>query len=245
LSDQGLIKPALAFTPDGQVRLAASYYVPDDPQYNVPLWKLLYVVCYSDCNNLPQSLWNGTFIYPTIGDGSFSLRVDTSGRPRLALYPTQADLSQMQPGQLYYVWCNNTTCLNPNDWNKVSVGTPIAYGDGVDLVLDPANRPRLAYQMGDDGLGYAQCDANCEATSSWQRRTLESTAAVMAQYPPGLPQYQNCPILTWFNGVRPSLALDPAGNPRVGYDTELWWGGTSPYIRCDIDVPVARFGLFN
>lgn len=245
LFDQGLIKPALAFTPAGQPRFAGSYYVPDDPQYNVPLWKLLYGGCYSNCDNLWQSQWDGVFIYPTIGDGAFSLQVDTGGRPRLALYPTQADLSQMQPGQLYYVWCNNTTCLNPNDWNKTSVGTPIAYGDGVDLVLDPANRPRLAYQMGDNGLGYARCDANCESTSSWQTRTLESTAAVMAQYPPGLPQHQNCPILTWFNGVRPSLALDSAGNPRVGYDTELWWGGSSPYIRCDIDVPVARFGLFN
>ena len=151
----------------------------------------------------------------------------------------------MQPGQLYYVWCDDTTCLNATDWHKVSVGTPIAYGDGVDLALDPANRPRLAYQMGDDGLGYARCEANCESTSSWQRRTLESTAAIMAQYPPGLPQHQNCPILTWLNGVRPSLALDSAGNPRVGYDTELWWGGVSPYIRCDIDVPVARFGLFH
>jgi len=245
LFDQGLIKPALTFTPGGQPRLAASYYVPDDPDYNVPLWKLLYAICYSNCNDLSQSLWDGVFIYPTIGDGSFSLRVDSSGRPRLGLYPTQADLSQMQPGQLYYVWCNDTTCLNPNDWNKVSVGTPIAYGDNVDLVLDPANRPRMAYQMGDDGLGYARCDANCESTSNWQPRNLEATAAIMALYPSGLPEHQGCPILTWFNGVRPSLALDSAGNPRVGYDTERWWGGTSPYITCDIDVPVARFGLFN
>ena len=43
---------------------------------------------------------------------------------------------------------------------------------------------------------------------------------------------------------QPSLALDSAGNPRVGYDVELWWGGTSPYIQCNIAVPVARFGLF-
>lgn len=245
LFEQELIRPALAFTPAGQPRLAASYYVPDDPQYDVPLWKLLYGGCYSNCNNPPQSQWDGTFIYPMIGDGSFSLRVDANGQPRIALYPTAADLSQMQPGQLYYVWCNNTTCLNPNDWNKVSVGTPINYGDGVDLVLDPANRPRLAYQMGDDGLGYAWCDTNCGVTSSWQTRTLESTAAIIDQYPPGLPQHQNCPILTWLNGVRPSLALDPAGKPRVGYDTELWWGGSNPNIICDIGVPVARFGLFN
>jgi len=52
-------------------------------------------------------------------------------------------------------------------------------------------------------------------------------------------------FLTWLNDVRPSLALDSGGNPRVGYDAELWWGGTSPYKKCNIAVPVARFGLFN
>lgn len=244
LFEQSVGKPALTFAPNGQPRFAASYYVPDDPQYNVPLWKLLYGGCFDNCDNLPQSSWDSVFIYPTIGDGSFSLRVDTNGRPRITLYPTQADLSQMQPGYLYYVWCDSLTCLNANDWSHVSIGTPLFYGDGVDLVLDPANRPRLAYQMGDDGLGYAWCNGNCGATSSWQSRTVESTAAIMAQYPPGLPQHQGCPILTWLNGVRPSLALNPTGHPRLGYDTELWWGGSNPNIQCDIGVPVTRFSLF-
>ncbi|GIK40883.1 MAG: hypothetical protein BroJett011_47160 [Chloroflexota bacterium] len=244
LFEQSVGKPALAFASNGQPRFAASYYVPDDPQYNVPLWKLLYGGCYNNCDNLEQSVWDGVFIYPTIGDGSFSLRIDSNGRPRIALYPTQADLSQMQPGYLYYVWCDDVTCLDAADWSKVSLGLPLFYGDGVDLALDPANRPRLAYQMGDDGLGYAWCNGVCGAASGWQSRTAESTAAVMAQYPPGLPQHQSCPILTWLNGVRPSLALDPAGHPRLGYDTELWWGGSNPNIQCDIGVPVTRFALF-
>jgi hypothetical protein len=245
LSSQEVGRPALTFTPDGQPRLVASYYVSDDPVYNQATWKLVYAGCYSNCNDLSQSQWGSIFVVPVIGDASFSLRVDTNGRPRVALYPTSVDLSLMQPGQLYYLWCDSVTCLDLNDWHQVSVGTPIASGDGVDLILDPANRPRLAFQMGDDGLGYAACDANCGVTSSWQARTLESTASVMALYPPGLPEHQNCPILTWLNGVRPSLALDLAGRPRVGYDAELWWGGTSPYVHCDIAVPVARFGLFN
>lgn len=245
LSSQEIGRPALTFTLDGQPRLAASYYVSDDPVYNQATWKLVYAGCYSNCNDLPQSQWGSLFVVPVIGDASFSLRLDTNGRPRIALYPTSTDLSLMQPGQLYYLWCDNATCLDLNDWRQVSVGTPIASGDGVDLILDPANRPRLAFQMGDDGLGYAACDANCGVTSSWKARTLESTASIMALYPPGLPEHQGCPILTWLNGVRPSLALDLAGNPRVGYDAELWWGGSSPYIHCNIAVPVARFGLFN
>lgn len=244
LFEQELGRPALAFAPNGQPRFVASYYVPDDPNYDVPVWKLLYGGCYGDCDNLLQSQWDGVFIYPTIGSGAFSLRIDTNGRPRIALYPTQADLSQMQPGYLYYVWCDDALCLNSDDWNKTGLGLPLFYGEGVDLVLDPANRPRLAYQMGDDGLGYAWCDTNCGVASSWQSRSVESTAAVMAQYPPELPQHQSCPILTWLNGVRPSLALDPAGQPRLGYDAELWWGGSNPNIECDIGVPVTRFALF-
>ncbi len=81
---------------------------------------------------------------------------------------------------------------------------------------DATNRPRMAFQRGDVGLGYAWCDANCGATSIWHARTLESTAAIIALYPPELPAQDDCPIQTWFNGVRPSLALDSAGNPRVG-----------------------------
>jgi hypothetical protein len=151
----------------------------------------------------------------------------------------------MEPGYLYYAWCDNANCFNSGNWNKTKVGLPLFTGEGVDLVLDPINRPRLAYQVSDAGLGYAWCNGNCQTASGWQSRTVESTSAVMAKYPPELPQHQGCPILTWLNGVRPSLALDPAGYPRIGYDTELWWGGSNPYIECDIDVPVARFGLFN
>lgn len=252
LSDAEFDRPALTFTQDGQPRLAFGYFVYDD-YYQQYVQKLYYGGCYSDCNNLPQAQWNSAVIVPVIGDGSFSLRLDANGLPRMALYPTSADLSQMQPGQLYYLWCNSAPCLNSNAWSKVSVGTPIAHGEGVDLVLDSTNRPRLAFQMGGngldgaggDGLGYAWCDANCGVTSSWQARTLESSATIMALYPPGLPTHQSCPILTWLNGVRPSLALDSAGNPRLGYDAELWWGGSNPYIQCNIAVPVARFGLFN
>ncbi len=244
LSDAEFDRSALTFTQDGQPRLVFGYFVYDE-YYEQYVRQLYFGGCYSNCDNLPQVQWNFTVIAPVIGDGSFSLRLDANGLPRMALYPTSADLSQMQPGQLYYLWCNSAPCLNSNDWSKVSVGTPIAQGDGVDLILDSFNRPRMAFQRGDVGLGYAWCDANCGATSSWQARTLESTAAIEALYPPGLPTHQGCPILTWLNGVRPSLALDSAGNPRVGYDAELWWGGSSPYIQCNIAVPVARFGLFN
>jgi hypothetical protein len=75
-------------------------------------------------------------------------------------------------------------------------------------------------------------------------RGASEARALIAQYPE-LPVY-SCPIQTWFNSKRPSLALDSGGNPRIGYDAEHWWGGYDRYgNRCEIDVPVARFTLFN
>lgn len=238
-------KPALAFTPAGDPRMLIDFWDTDNTRH---------ILLFIGCDTLACNNSRGRFLVTntasgapaTIGDAYFSLGVDTNGQPRIALYTGETVTPPLQLTTLHYLWCN-TDCLNPNadTWNLVSPGLPTYHGKGVDLVLDPANRPRLAYEMGGEGLGYAWCNANCEGASNWQAHTVESTEAVIAQYPPGLPQHQNCPILTWFNGVRPSLALDPAGNPRLGYDAELWWGGSNPYIRCDIDVPLARFALFN
>lgn len=150
----------------------------------------------------------------------------------------------MGRGEVHYVWCDAAACLDGAAWGKADIGLPTFNGEGVAMALDAAGRPRLAYQMGDEGLGYAWCDGGCESALGWRSRTAEAMAAVSAEYPPGLPQHQGCPILTWLNGVRPSLALDPAGHPRLGYDAELWWGGSSPTIHCDIGVPVARITLF-
>jgi hypothetical protein len=242
VSNQWPSKASLTFTPAGDPRMLIDYYDADNIRT-----RLLYLGCDTlACNNSRgRFLINDVAV--SIGDAYFSLRMDSNSQPRIALYTGEVVTPPLELTALHYLWCNSD-CLNPytNTWNLVRLaGVPTYQGDGVDLVLDPANRPRLAYQKGDVGLGYAWCNTNCESASGWQTHTLESTAAIIAKYPPGLPQHEDCPILTWLNGVRPSLALDPAGNPRVGYDAELWWGGSSPYIRCDVDVPVARFGLFD
>ena len=62
-----------------------------------------------------------------------------------------------------------------------------------------------------------------------------------------MPAIAKAALLRHFRNIveRVLQALLPLlfGLPQA--PAELWWGGTSPYIKCDIDVPVARFGLFN
>lgn len=102
----------------------------------------------------------------------------------------------------------------------------------------------MAYDLDGTGLGYAYCNTNCESnTGTWIRVNVEATSVIQAQYPSYPPR--SCAIQTWFNGKRASLAFDAAGNPRIGYDAEHWWGGYDAYGNfCDIDVPVSRFTLF-
>jgi hypothetical protein len=242
-SDHYFGKSALAFTPAGQPRLAVDYFGFDE-QRQAYLTKLLYLGCDTACDDPGQ--WQSLFLYSSIGDANFSLQVDSYGRPRIALYPGNYVSPPLQPYLLHYIWCN-TACFDPtaNNWYQASVGLPENHGGGIDLVLDQANRPRLAYEMGGEGLGYAWCTANCESPNpSWQRRTIESTTAIIARYP-NFPVY-SCSIQTWFNGKRPSLALNPAGKPHIGYDAEHWWGGYDKYgNKCNVNVPLARFALFN
>ncbi len=238
-------KAGLAFTPTGDPRLVVDYFDADHVRT-----RLLFI----GCDTLACASVRGRFLITNTAAGlpasigaeaNFSLRIDTTGRPRIALYTGNIVTPPLQLTSLHYLWCNSD-CLNPNaeTWSLVNLGLPAYQGEGVDLALDPANRPRLAYEMGGAGLGFAWCNTNCEtAAPNWQRQTIETTSAIITQYP-SFPPY-SCPIQTWFNGKRPSLALDAAGNPRMGYDAEHWWGGYYPDgSKCEVDVPLARLAMF-
>lgn len=246
INDQWSRKAALAFTPTGDPRIVMDYF-----DANNIRTRLVYLGCETlACANL-----QGRFLITNTANGSpasiggeanFGLRIDHNGQTRVALYTGSVVTPPLQLTSLHYLGCN-TDCLNPNadPWSLINLGIPAYQGAGVDLALDPANRPRLAYELGGEGLGFAWCNTNCETTASnWQRKTVESTSAIVAQYP-RFPPY-SCPIQTWFNGKRPSLTLDQQGNPRVGYDAEHWWGGYfSDGSRCEVDVPLARFAMFT
>jgi hypothetical protein len=241
-------QPELAFTPAGEPRLALKVYLDDPDGIDSTAW-IAYIECDATCQT-----WSGLLLFENIhGTASFRLRLDSQGRPRLAYYSGNYADPPHEPSQLYYYWCN-TACTNPdtnpepNDWDGYPLGYPNYHGEGVDLILDQADRPHLAYQAFIEGLGYAWCTVNCESGNpSWQSGVVESNNTLDAHFP--VPPIRSCTISTWSAGARPSLALDSAGRPRIGYDVEHGWTGWDEANNrpCDLftDIRLARFALFN
>jgi hypothetical protein len=93
-------------------------------------------------------------------------------------------------------------------------GLPTGAGDGVDLVLDSQERPRMAYLMGED-LHYSSCDGGCDNADNWKHRELDTTGQMEADFPVPLPI--TCDAGVW-DTSSPVLAFDPNNNPHIAYD---------------------------
>jgi hypothetical protein len=241
LTDGALFdKPSLAFSPSGQPRLAFGYFDENSDLY------LFYAQCDANCTD--GANWSGTTLVQIHGTAMYSLRVDSSGRPRMGVFTGSYAYDPFQPQKLYYLWCNSG-CTGAQNWYLTDTQMPYGSGDGVDLALDAHNRPRMSFQMAGEGLGYAWCDTNCETgDGSWESLEAEPQQALADDYEV-LPIHR-CTVSTWLNGQRTSLALDQSGNPRIGYDAQHWWYGTEvvngvPQTCNYQDVTVTRFTLFN
>jgi hypothetical protein len=233
-------KPSLAFSPNGGARLAFGFF-----DENVDLY-LSYAECDANCTD--GANWTATALVQIHGTAMYSLRVDSSGRPRMGVYTGSYAYGPFQPGKLYYLWCD-AGCSGAQNWYLTDTQMPSGSGDGVDLALDAQDRPRMSFQIAGEGLGYTWCDANCESDSGvWGSLEAESQESLADNYEV-LPIHR-CTISTWLNGQRTSLALDSAGNPRIGYDAQHWWYGTElvngvPQPCNYQDVTVTRLSLFN
>jgi hypothetical protein len=228
-------RPTLTFTSAGQPRITAVLM----GATGQPNW-LTYITCDTDCINLAN--WTYTALMERgSGHVSFVLRLTSSGQPRLVI--NQGSLNSGPAGYLYYLWCN-TGCTNSANWDGSSVGAQ-GQAEDPDLALDAFNRPRIAYRniLSPDGLGYFWCDANCESTAAaWQGGLVEPSSDLDLEWdilPPS-----NCSGSYWWDGYRPSLALDAAGNPRIGYVGQHLHGG-GDYCWIDEDWRAVRFAYFN
>ncbi|MCL4489187.1 MAG: hypothetical protein M1570_13805 [Chloroflexi bacterium] len=221
-------QPSLTFTSDGKARLAADVW-----QLGVSNLVIAYGGCDSACDQPASWILHGLFN----GDGAeFVLRLDSQNRPRLALY-------QQVNGYLFYDMCD-TNCSEQANWSWTDIGLAKDQATVMDLALDAQGRPRMAYRdVVNDGLGYAWCNANCTSgAASWQHTLAESDLILAAEFNPPIPA--NCTASTWADGYRPSLALNSAGNPRVGHEAEQIVSGdncpsTPPHFQA------VRFTFFN
>ena len=226
--------PTLTFTSLGQPRITAtiSDSTTGDSYLN-------YITCDALCDNLAN--WTNTRLMDR-GGGiyiSFVLRLTSNDQPRLVF-----NQGSMYPGPsnyLWYLWCN-TGCTNGANWAGSSVGAP-GQTEDADLALDVLNRPRIAFKDNSpNGLGYVWCDTNCESnTAIWQGGLVEPSTDLDVEWP--LPPL-DCTDSYWYGGYRPSLALDLAGNPRIGYVAQhLVQYGSSCTVH--EDYRAVRFIFFN
>lgn len=238
LTDSLLWQPELAYAPDGQPRILATYI-----NYDQHASGLLYYECADDCAALKVAeLWNAA------GYTSYRLRLTHAGQPRVVLYTGMAR-GVLESSQLYYASCDSD-CANGKSWQALNLhsqnGTPMT----VDLALDRQDRPRFAYKQGDVGPGYAWCDDGCESEgATWHATLAESNAQLQQENPIEVIQ---CSEASWTSGHLPQLALDPQGEPRFSFDTRFQYGGTNlainhPGESCPVStlIPLARFLIPN
>lgn len=255
LDDTQAVQFALAFSPAGQPRLAYASYDSENIQ-----WSVGYAECSADCGNATG--WRVTRLANTVSASVtefavFALRADSNGRPRLALYTGTGLGGSLAPNTLYFLSCDAANCAQGQAWQALNLGLSQTHGEaGVDLALDSQNRPRIAYHAplaAGYGLYYAWCNTNCGASASgWQYKEVEPSEKVNQELPippwPGCafpqcnPPIPPCTFSSWNTGVRPSLALEAAGNPRIAYDADHEQGGGCGSFT---DTRLTRFALFN
>jgi hypothetical protein len=135
--------PALVFSKTGMPRIAGSY---TDYSGEPPIEFMIYLECDATCQNFNQgvALPLKTCFLCNEQKGYFDLALDSSDRPRLALYTGPLDPGRgMDANTLYYVFCT-TNCgdLNLSVWDGYSLGLPAGVGTYAHLAIDPQTRPR-------------------------------------------------------------------------------------------------------
>ncbi len=245
----------LAFGQAGGPRLVYSTYDSEN---------LAQQIAYAGCDESCQSAanWSGIVLADTASASvtyfaAFDLAVNSAGRPRLALYTGTGVGGSLAANSLYYLTCDADQCAQDQDWSALRLELPQTQGEeGVALALDGLGRPRIAYHAppaAGFGLFYAWCNADCAtATQGWQAQKMEASEEVNAELPippwPGCsfpqcnPPIPPCTLSFWDSGVRPALALDTAGNPRIAYDANHEQGGGCGTFT---DTKLTRYIQFN
>jgi hypothetical protein len=243
----------LALSPSGQPRLVVTSYDSE----NI-LTYLVYMECDTGCGNV--SNWRVVRLLDTVSasveeDASYHIQTDSSGRPRILYYTGTGSGGTLPANVLYYLSCDATDCTQLQNWFVLDLNFPYFHGEqGVALAIDNQDHPRIAYHAqltAGFGLYYAWCNTNCnDSAADWHTQKIEPSEQLDQELP--IPPAEGCPfpvcdppipactLSFWDTGVRPSLALDSAGNPRIAYDVDHNQGGNCPPYS---DTRLTRFIL--
>jgi len=221
---------ALAVAPSGATRVGARTAGND----------LAWLQCDTGCD--VRTGWsNETSLFALGEGGSFALRLDGAGNPRLALYQDTSVGGVAGPSdrRLFYASCDGD-CAGSGAWAATTTGLALGAGaNGVDLALDATGRPRIAYgyqtpSTGATGVALATCDDRCESSpTGWTATVLEMASGLEVSEPRPVPAgFDGAGWLTL--GRAPSLALDASGAVSVASGAEhSHWNGTPPAPELD------------
>ncbi len=156
---------------------------------------------YAECNaNCADSAANWTSVAVTRGGGydyPSNVRyaaLDTQGRPHL-LHP----MANYPDYGFYYLSCD-AGCTTASHWYTTTVTTPGLEPDGLQMVFDPNDRPRvLGYDNDINILFYAECNSSCSTAANWGSVGLFEPISYIGVY----------------DGF--ALRVDAQGRPRVAY----------------------------
>ncbi len=205
-----------------------------------------YVQCAGDCTD--GNNWIANSLTPAFT----SLTEVVTMRPAIALALTSAGqprivtIGKDDEGvrNVAYLACDEDCATAP--WTGTSLSSGDDIGPGVDIAVDAQDRPRFVYTF-DYNIGLAHCEADeCQhADSPW---ALEKVELGGEMDPDEIFLWPNCNVGAWFLHS-PSLALDAAGEARVGYQARDISGGwsnpdpTMPDCEAGTDMTWSRLAL--
>lgn len=210
-------RPVLAVAPDGTTGVLANVYAFDEQGKDLKQG-LYFYSCRQGCDD--RKAWTRTFILETGGGSipgpSWDLAFTRDSQPRIAQFlgDGMPEDRQILAHQLIYIYCKSA-CEKEDSWfaNPVNPGKGI--GEGADLVLDDADRPRIAMVTADGQVAIARCDEDCETKEpKWKAELVEPISVPEKERPQALPFH--CDGEVW-NARMPSLTL-VEGRAVVGYD---------------------------
>lgn len=212
----------LRYSADGVAHIATVANVEEDGSVTKKLGA--YLECSGSCEN--EDNWIGSGLYETYEDDievvamkpTVSLALTADGKPRVVVLGKNADGKR----NIVYFECEED-CTKDN-WHGSIISDHEKITTGLDLALDKAGRPRIAYTL-DYNIALAYCDdADCAAeNAAWDLTKVEFGSDMP---PDEIFLWDNCTVGFWFLHS-PSLAIDESGAPRVGYQARDISGGLS------------------